>query len=686
MPVRFFTRLNATFFVLFLICFTAFGQSPAFTAKALRLREKAPSLAGETKDAAILVLEKHFPLLSASFVDFDVYRLPLSDLRDHMSQGKGSLRLDLARERSWDLEFEPNPILSPSLRRKYELAAPQGDSPLIFKGTLSRPDGGIVRLTLTNTFIQGFATENGKKIFIESLNRLIPGIDPEIVIVYPEGAVLENPLSCAAVEWEAQVPDPDAPPFPVANACYGVQEVEIATAATYQRYLTFGSVNAVNSDIVSILNMVEPNYEAFNFRFVIAEQIVFTTAGPVSWTDDDVEQIFTDFTDWAPTGFTEPHDIGILFFDGPGSGVVGKAWVGSVCSGGYKYNVCDLLSSADKNRVLVAHEMGHNFGSYHDVSGSGFIMNPSVDASATAFSAQSIAAITDVLAFTSCVSCELGNPPVAANQNLLVEAFSGSGTEVITIDASDPEGSNLSFAIVGGDPGNVFDIGTATGIITVNDPDALTPGAIFILTVRITDQENQATDIAVSIEVPVVSAAPVEWLNFSVKQAPNGHIVLTWQTASELHNDFFQVEKSIDRGPFETIGKVSGAGTSQELQHYRHEDPYPTGNELRYRLKQVDFDGKYQYSQIVLISQASQNNPLVCFPNPFKGTLSLRLPTGEGQHILEIYNSAGQKVLQGVYSDQPLIQLDLAGFPQGMYLLKVHDSRGQQMATRIRKS
>lgn len=93
---------------------------------------------------------------------------------------------------------------------------------------------------------------------------------------------------------------------------------------------------------------------------------------------------------------------------------------------------------------------------------------------------------------------------------------------------------------------------------------------------------------------------PVSMINFSGVNE-NGRVILEWATASETNNDYFVVEKSEDGILFSGISYVEGAGNSNEIISYSFtdEDPY---NTTFYRLKQTDYDGDYEYSQIIRVS------------------------------------------------------------------------------------
>ena len=108
----------------------------------------------------------------------------------------------------------------------------------------------------------------------------------------------------------------------------------------------------------------------------------------------------------------------------------------------------------------------------------------------------------------------------------------------------------------------------------------------------------------------------------------NSEVILRWETASEEDNSHFVVERSADGNSFEAIGTVAGNGTTSEINHYSLVDKDPYYGYNYYRLKQVDFDGDYEYSQIETVIISSQDVPdVIIYPNPVLTTTTLRVVT-----------------------------------------------------------
>jgi hypothetical protein len=135
---------------------------------------------------------------------------------------------------------------------------------------------------------------------------------------------------------------------------------------------------------------------------------------------------------------------------------------------------------------------------------------------------------------------------------------------------------------------------------------------------KLSFSENIVTLGSTSINNPL----PVELVSFTGKEQ-DGEVLLNWQTASEQNNDYFLIEHSIDAKSFESIGEVAGAGTVNTTQNYAFTHRNPAYPNNYYRLKQVDFDGAFEYSDVILVRMNGVFEPkqldFTMYPNPTSG-------------------------------------------------------------------
>ncbi len=99
---------------------------------------------------------------------------------------------------------------------------------------------------------------------------------------------------------------------------------------------------------------------------------------------------------------------------------------------------------------------------------------------------------------------------------------------------------------------------------------------------------------------------PIELVKFSADYL-NSNIMISWTTASEINNDFFTIERSKDGKDFHSIGMVYGAGNSNKMLNYEFIDYNTSDGITYYRLKQTDFDGKFEYSKIIAVQRDEEN-------------------------------------------------------------------------------
>jgi hypothetical protein len=163
---------------------------------------------------------------------------------------------------------------------------------------------------------------------------------------------------------------------------------------------------------------------------------------------------------------------------------------------------------------------------------------------------------------------------------------------------------------------------------------------------------------------------PVELVDFRATQ--QGNIVeLNWTTASELNNAFYDIEQSADGKKFSKIGDLKGAGTTNVPQYYTFAVEKPFSGIQYYRLKQVDTDGKFEYSKTVSI-QIQKGEKIVISPSTTEGVITLK---SEKDFIkkIEVANTTGQIVYNQntIPNSSDFMQLNLSHLPTGIYLVFV---------------
>lgn len=179
-----------------------------------------------------------------------------------------------------------------------------------------------------------------------------------------------------------------------------------------------------------------------------------------------------------------------------------------------------------------------------------------------------------------------------------------------------------------------------------------------------------------------ISILPVELTRFEVEKNARS-VQLKWQTATETNNMGFEIEKSSNGQHWENIGFVKGQGSTQVVFDYTFEDQSPYVGWNYYRLKQIDFDGKYEYTEIQSL-QFDGPTPLDgihVFPNPAGPgqTVSIHSktnPSHNGQLLL--LDATGKKVWENsILSGQAFTMQLPTALPAGLYALVLRADNGR---------
>ncbi|MEM9917685.1 MAG: T9SS type A sorting domain-containing protein [Bacteroidota bacterium] len=180
---------------------------------------------------------------------------------------------------------------------------------------------------------------------------------------------------------------------------------------------------------------------------------------------------------------------------------------------------------------------------------------------------------------------------------------------------------------------------------------------------------------------------PVELLSFEGKMQ-EGKAMLDWQTASELNNEGFEIQRSLDGKNWKVLDFVPGAGNGQAIRTYDYIDVAPGAGITYYRLRQVDLDGKYVFSNVVSVENKEERAKFgELFPNPSKtGIVYLDYTSKVRETInISVYDLMGRMVMQErrqMDRGQSVVELLLSDAGKGLYTV-VFDDGTTQASRRI---
>jgi hypothetical protein len=179
---------------------------------------------------------------------------------------------------------------------------------------------------------------------------------------------------------------------------------------------------------------------------------------------------------------------------------------------------------------------------------------------------------------------------------------------------------------------------------------------------------------------------PVELTSFAAEVNESGNVVLNWTTATETNNQMFEIERSTDKTNFVTIGYVDGFGTTTEPQSYTYTDADLNSGSYSYRLKQIDFDGHYAYSEVVdvVITGPLTFALLQNYPNPFNPATIIEYSIPNKSNVtISVFDAIGNE-LEILYSGEKeagvhQITWNATNYASGIYFYRMNSDKFVQV-------
>jgi len=277
-----------------------------------------------------------------------------------------------------------------------------------------------------------------------------------------------------------------------------------------------------------------------------------------------------------------------------------------------------------------------------DISTAGMDIDFSVDISYTGFDA------TDYLDVEYSID---GGAFIVAQPNIV-------GSSGHTISGATPgiNGSHSGIGITGGLSGNTLQIRVCADFNS--------------------SAETFTIDNVAVPDANVSLVLPIDLISFSAYQ-DNKQAELYWITANEINNEYIEIERSKDGENFTQIGVVNGNGTSQDIQHYRFSDSFPFTGINYYRLKQVDNNGKSEYSKVIRLNFKEANQiDAKLYPNPCeKGLVKVSFASQKATMInIIVFSTVGSQLMdqtQTVIKGNNNLNLDLSELGIGSFIIKL---------------
>lgn len=213
----------------------------------------------------------------------------------------------------------------------------------------------------------------------------------------------------------------------------------------------------------------------------------------------------------------------------------------------------------------------------------------------------------------------------------------------------------------------------ASGIAFIQFPCAASPITAVVSALDL-GGGNVQTCSSVTISTP--ATLPVKYSYFRSELVPGG-VDLKWATSYEFNNEKFVIEKSLDGRNYVEVGSVAGAEYSTSEKVYSFLDAgYERGTAVYYRIRQVDFDGRFEYSRVVFVDTRSSGTIKVkLFPNPVTGSEPIQISGINTADLnkgnIRVFDMTGNAVGYRMAGSNA-IQLD-ENAPTGMYIVRILD-------------
>ena len=206
-----------------------------------------------------------------------------------------------------------------------------------------------------------------------------------------------------------------------------------------------------------------------------------------------------------------------------------------------------------------------------------------------------------------------------------------------------------------------------------------------------TDIANKVDPTPAAYTIRWVGTLPVTMLYFEAQKQGESASLLKWATATEIDNDHFEIERSADANEWIKIGQQAGAGTTSEQQNYTFLDEQPLNGTNYYRLKQVDVDGHFTYTNIATVTfgevqaEAKSESRLSVYPNPLNQANKLNIEMVGDDNITEVFitNSVGQVVYTTNLPQIQSYQIFGLNLPSGVYIVSAHTQSNNVISSRL---
>ena len=662
------------------------------------------------------------------------YELDVEHLHTYVENQQGAFPLSIAFSDTleWIMEMERFDIRSKNYRLRTSAGAERNTSnqpPVTYKGTLAGEPDSEVRMTLTDGYFRAFVRESSESSYYVEMKE---DVHSGSVVTILEEVSDEDPGYCASgSEHHVHSHDGSKQSNTQLLAHLAPYEAEIAFVVDRLGYEQYDSLEELELELLTIMNYTDAYYAIHDLTYKLTEIYVIEDLQSQPWSEsDDAGQMLDNFTSWA-SGSTplQHHDVVTLWSGIDFGSTIGIAWVGAIGSP-YRQNVVNFPKGRERrNSNVHAHELGHNWGSGH-VNGGGWMMsaflsnaneeaqwNQSVINAFPGYVADAMQHLDDVgtgdggdggggdggddgstilsvnYGQLTISNEENGNglldPGETADLNLVIENLDANPIDNLVVTITPDNNRAVRHVTLNNDQSSVemLDGNTST---TVAFNATLSLEAPIDRTFRFLIELSDGTRTS-ETTLSITSGdqfLPVDLISFTGVQVGE-RVMLQWETASEINNAGFEVEFQSEGGEFRRLAFVAGAGTTLEAQRYSYLVESIGPGAFGFRLKQIDFDGTFEYSDVVHLTLLPNAFTLKQnYPNPFnpQTRIEFHMPSA-GLVLLEVYDMLGRRVAvlvdEHLQAGQHAAIFDASDLSNGTYVYRLRASSFEETRTMI---
>lgn len=171
-------------------------------------------------------------------------------------------------------------------------------------------------------------------------------------------------------------------------------------------------------------------------------------------------------------------------------------------------------------------------------------------------------------------------------------------------------------------------------------------------------------------EDPQAGPLPVVLSRFDVQRQNSNTVLVSWKTEQEINSDRFELQRSFNNSPFETVATIiSKNSNSKTAQFYTFTDPNNLAGVSLYRMKMIDKDNSFSFSNIQSVKGTGGTSDFTVFPNPGNGNAKITIADLSEPKKVMIFDNLGRVIKQTSFANGNSV--DITNLQKGVYIIKV---------------